>query len=66
MYLESSSKTNLPYYKKYGFEEKVDIQLERGPKPVKMHIMVREPKVVAESSKKVLDQQQTVKIRTLA
>jgi len=51
-YLESSSASNLPYYRKYGFEEKVDIVLERGPKPVKLNIMVREPQAVAESSSK--------------
>jgi len=43
VYLESSARTNLPYYKKYGFEEKFDIQLQRGPKPLVLHIMVREP-----------------------
>ena len=51
MYLESSSETNLPYYKKYGFLHKMDITLERGPKPIKLHIMVREPEIVAGSSK---------------
>ena len=61
-YLESSAESNLSYYTKYGFAPKTDIQLVRGPKPVKMHIMVREPKVMAESSK---GQQTTVKIRTL-
>lgn len=50
-YLESSAEGNLPYYKKYGFVHKMDIQLERGPKPIKLHIMVREPVVVAGSSK---------------
>ncbi|TVY35904.1 putative N-acetyltransferase [Lachnellula occidentalis] len=51
MYLESSSETNLPYYKKYGFLHKLDITLERGPRPIKLHIMVREPEIVAGSSK---------------
>jgi hypothetical protein len=42
----------MSYYEKYGFEQKIDIQLARGPTPVKLHIMVREPQVVAESSKR--------------
>jgi len=50
-YLESSADVNLTYYHKHGFELKKQIQLERGPKPVKMGIMVREPKTVAGSSK---------------
>jgi hypothetical protein len=41
----------MTYYEKYGFEQKIDIQLVRGPKPIKLHIMVREPQPVAESSK---------------
>jgi len=60
-YLESSSAVNLPYYKKYGFQHKMDIQLERGPKPIKLHIMVREPESVASSSKGG----ETVRIRAL-
>jgi GNAT superfamily N-acetyltransferase len=51
MYLESSAETNIGYYKKHAFDEKVVIQLKRGEKPVKMHIMVREPQGVAEGSK---------------
>ena len=51
-YLESSAHSNMAYYEKYGFEQKIDIQLTRGPKPIKLHIMVREPQAVAESSKK--------------
>jgi len=43
MYLESSARSNLPYYKKYGFEEKCDIHLVRGLKPITLQIMVREP-----------------------
>jgi len=50
-YLESSAHSNMTYYEKYGFEQKIDIQLVRGPKPIKLHIMVREPQPVAESSK---------------
>ena len=60
-YLESSAETNIGYYKKHHFSEKKVIALERGPKPVKMHIMVREPQSVAESSKV----KETVKIRAL-
>ncbi|EHL01599.1 putative Uncharacterized N-acetyltransferase [Glarea lozoyensis 74030] len=50
-YLESSAHGNLSYYEKYGFVHKSDIQLERGPKPIKLHIMVREPVNEAEGSK---------------
>jgi hypothetical protein len=51
MYLESSAEANISYYKKYGFVENRVISLNRGPKPVDLHIMVREPRMVAETSK---------------
>lgn len=60
-YLESSAEANIGYYKKHHFSEKKVIALERGPKSIKMHIMVREPQSVAESSK----MKETVKIRAL-
>lgn len=52
MYLESSSPGNNAFYKKFGFEYKKDISFERGPVPVKLDIMVREPQPgkVADSS----------------
>ncbi|PVH82044.1 hypothetical protein DL98DRAFT_514116 [Cadophora sp. DSE1049] len=50
-YLESSAANNLPYYIKYGFEHITDIELKRGAEPIKLHIMVREPQSMAESSK---------------
>jgi ribosomal protein S18 acetylase RimI-like enzyme len=59
-YLESSAASNIGYYNKLNFEEKTVIALNRGPKPVKMHIMVREPLCVAEASKEA-----TVKIRAV-
>jgi len=63
-YLESSALGNLPYYEKYGFEHTVDIQLERGPKPVKLHIMLREPQTPGEAinGKRM---EQTVQIKSL-
>ena len=61
MYLESSSEANLSYYKKYGFLHKMDVTLERGPKPINLQIMVREPEIVAGSSKSG----ETVQIRAL-
>jgi ribosomal protein S18 acetylase RimI-like enzyme len=61
MYLESSAEGNIGYYKKHHFSERKVIALERGEKKVKMHIMVREPQAVAESSKG----KESVKIRTL-
>lgn len=45
MYLESSSLANNAYYEKFGFEVKRDVFLERGPVPVRLSIMVREPRV---------------------
>jgi hypothetical protein len=64
-YLESSALGNLPYYEKYGFEHTVDIQLERGPKPVKLHIMIREPQTPVEGLKGD-GMEQTAPIRSLA
>ncbi|KAG0652990.1 putative N-acetyltransferase [Hyphodiscus hymeniophilus] len=61
MYLESSAEANIGYYKKHAFAEKKVIALERGPKPIKMHIMVREPQAITEGSKR----NGTVKIRAL-
>jgi len=43
-YLESSAKVNEAYYEKLGFELKREITLERADKPLKLGIMVREPK----------------------
>jgi ribosomal protein S18 acetylase RimI-like enzyme len=45
MYLESSSQANNAYYEKFGFEVKRDVYLERGAAPVRLSIMVREPRV---------------------
>lgn len=61
-YLESSAEANVSYYKKHHFAEKTVIALNRGPKPIKLHIMVREPQNVAESSKA---KEATVEIRAL-
>ncbi|KAL2264325.1 hypothetical protein VTK26DRAFT_7291 [Humicola hyalothermophila] len=44
IYLESSSQANNAYYEKFGFEVKRDIFLERGPVPIRLSIMVREPR----------------------
>jgi hypothetical protein len=63
-YLESSAASNQSYYEKYGFKHIKDISMNRGPKPVKLHIMVREPNGIAED----IDgkgSQQTVEIRML-
>lgn len=61
-YLESSAHNNIGYYTRFGFTEAIDIELKRGPEPVKMHIMVREPQGIAESSK---GKEQTAKIHIL-
>ncbi|KAL8861701.1 MAG: hypothetical protein Q9178_001902 [Gyalolechia marmorata] len=42
-YLESSNEANPAIYRKYGFETEKTIQLTRGPKPVEMEVMVRQP-----------------------
>lgn len=44
IYLESSSASNTRYYKRFGFEVKREIALTRGPAPVELTIMVREPR----------------------
>lgn len=49
IYLESSSPSNTRYYKRFGFEVKRDIALTRGPEPVELTIMVREPRVAGVS-----------------
>ncbi|ERS97736.1 hypothetical protein HMPREF1624_05907 [Sporothrix schenckii ATCC 58251] len=46
VYLESSSIANNSYYSRFGFELKRDISLVRGPAPVGLSIMVREPQTV--------------------
>ncbi|KAM7189694.1 hypothetical protein V8F20_010034 [Naviculisporaceae sp. PSN 640] len=43
MYLESSSPSNNIYYAKFGFVVKKEIYLQRGPQPVRLSIMVRDP-----------------------
>lgn len=44
VYLESSSLANNAYYaKQFGFVVKKDVFLKRGPTPVQLSIMVREP-----------------------
>jgi len=42
-YLESSAASNVSYYEKHGFIEKKIVECKRGPKPLPLHIMVREP-----------------------
>ncbi|KAH8593418.1 hypothetical protein B0O99DRAFT_596289 [Bisporella sp. PMI_857] len=45
-YLESSTHGNVAYYQRYGFVEKMAIEMKRGVKPLPLHIMVREPLAV--------------------
>lgn len=47
VYLESSSLANNAYYEKFGFVVKKDIFLKRGPAPVQLSIMVREPQLAS-------------------
>lgn len=47
VYLESSSLSNNAYYEKFGFVVKKEIFLKRGPAPVQLSIMVREPQSAA-------------------
>jgi predicted acetyltransferase len=50
-YLESSNACNPPIYKKFGFEQKRTINLQRGGRNIPLDIMVREP-VVQEKKKR--------------
>lgn len=50
MYLESSSEANNPFYAKFGFSIRKEIILRRGPEPVKLYCMVREPQIDKASS----------------
>ncbi|OAA47657.1 Acyl-CoA N-acyltransferase [Metarhizium rileyi] len=43
MYLESSNVCNNRFYAKFGFETKKEIVLARGPVPLLLYCMVREP-----------------------
>jgi ribosomal protein S18 acetylase RimI-like enzyme len=45
VYLESSNEANPPIYRKFGFEVKRTIHLQRAERNVVLDIMVREPKV---------------------
>lgn len=49
-YLESSNPVNVSIYRKFGFEEKRTINLQRGGKNIPMEIMVRESVVVEEKA----------------
>jgi len=42
-YLESSNTVNVPIYRKFGFEERRTINLQRGGRNIPLDIMVREP-----------------------
>ncbi|KAL8782660.1 MAG: hypothetical protein Q9213_005199 [Squamulea squamosa] len=42
-YLESSNEANPKIYRKYGFETEKMIHLTRGPKPIELEVMVRQP-----------------------
>lgn len=46
VYLESSSPSNDCYYRKFGFDLKRSVCLERGAAPVRLSIMVREAQPV--------------------
>lgn len=50
MYLESSNVQNNVFYAKFGFEFKKEIVLTRGPAPVRLYCMVREPQNDSASS----------------
>jgi hypothetical protein len=47
VYLESTTEANNAYYRKFGFEVKRDISLDRGSTPVRLFIMVREPRLIS-------------------
>ncbi|KAH0531957.1 hypothetical protein TsFJ059_000715 [Trichoderma semiorbis] len=66
MYLESSSRENIGYYERFGFEYRKEISFKRGPVPVPLFIMVREPvaKPAVKAAEEVatLSQIETVKV----
>lgn len=47
-YLESSNPSNPPIYRKYGFEERKTVHLQRAENNVQLDIMVREPRVITQ------------------
>lgn len=63
MYLESSSRENITYYERFGFQYRKEISFKRGPVPVPLFIMVREPVTVkaAEEAVPTMDQIEIVK-----
>lgn len=44
VYLESSAGENMAFYRRLGFEVQGQIELSRGPAPLLLDCMVREPK----------------------
>lgn len=54
MYLESSAMKNNAYYQKFGFAVKKEIFLKRGPTPVQLSIMVREPQPPAAKNTNII------------
>ncbi|KAL7963232.1 hypothetical protein V8C34DRAFT_300551 [Trichoderma compactum] len=66
MYLESSSRENISYYERFGFQYRKEISFKRGPVPVPLFIMVREPaaKPAVKGAEEVptLSQIETVKV----
>lgn len=53
-YLESSNDVNPVIYRKFGFEDRRSIHLQRGAKNVTMDIMVREPKPMDQKVKRIV------------
>ena len=51
-YLESSNAANPAIYRKFGFEERRTVHLQRGERNVELDIMVREPVALEEKLKK--------------
>jgi GNAT superfamily N-acetyltransferase len=64
-YLESSAEANLGYYRKLGFAWKTDIVLERGLRPVKMQIMVREPSGAGDTTGMKGKKEQSAEVRMI-
>lgn len=65
MYLESSSRENISYYERFGFQYRKEISFKRGPVPVPLFVMVREPEpkaVKADEAVPTLAQVETVKV----
>ncbi|KAK5998567.1 putative N-acetyltransferase [Cladobotryum mycophilum] len=63
IYLEATTPGNVKYYERFGFVFKREINLKRGPIPIPLYVMVREPQSDnATVSSVSLDEVETAKV----